>query len=293
MDTNGGRYASAGRCGHHWVLVARWASAPGDAKSMALHSLCWILYDDKILQHVLSLTMKIMKYRAHDIVLKCWKLKDHIILRYFPTYPIQVVTLEVAKQIILEIHFAEKRKKETYKKVGKCKQKEMDSKKKKEACWKRWSKGQNKLTDREAGQAFVKDSGLRIETEMMQESTDEGMGRVRSQGARLDMTLAYLGYQLRGLPPKQKKTIQNWYSPIKWLGASKSCHIDILNPPKQSFFRRPAPVASVPSPPPSDVLVSAPPVPLGAAASSVAAMHPSRTSRTRRPRGNVRDVGAP
>lgn len=93
----------------------------------------------------------------------------------------------MAKQTILEIHLAEKRNKETYREVGKGKKKR-DGKKKKEACWKRWSKGQNKLTDREAGQAFVKDSGLRIsETEMMQESTEEGMGRVRSQGARLEI----------------------------------------------------------------------------------------------------------
>jgi hypothetical protein len=45
-------------------------------------------------------------------------------LRYFETYPIQVATLEVAKQTILEIHLAEKRNKETYREVGKGKKKE-------------------------------------------------------------------------------------------------------------------------------------------------------------------------
>jgi hypothetical protein len=54
-------------------------------------------------------------------------------LRYFETYPIQVATLEVAKQTILEIHLAEKRNKETYREVGKGKKKR-DGKKKKEAC---------------------------------------------------------------------------------------------------------------------------------------------------------------
>lgn len=73
-----------------------------------------------------SLTMKIVKYRAHDSAAKCWKwLKDHISLRYFETYPIQVATLEVAKQTILEIHLAEKRNKETYREVGKGKKRGM------------------------------------------------------------------------------------------------------------------------------------------------------------------------